>query len=538
MLLRRQMDAQNDGSRQRSAHGLQRRPAVRYPGTHSRHRQSFDDNNTPSQVSTDAFPAESKASGHISTEVYQNSSGESYVEKQREAQKVHTRAHPGDISSLLKPQPSRGSHKEKKSLFRGRRGSDYPYRRRGLLRKMPAPMRRRRTASGDEPAFYLENEHSLTTPPNWPFGVSATSGRNNVNRKAQHQPLTHREIRLVLRNPHIRDGNMGPLPVPDGLTPPRPPPHVYGTNPGLQKTGAWGSLTIPGLTGLKRRNAQRRKSPKSKLQNNFESYNDRFNSRFRRGSAARDVHVKYASPLERALHHAPGKTVLSPILEASHEPPHNASAQKSTSERPDAPKDDADGGNLLEHSQHREGEAEAPQKDESPERPSQTAEEQDEPSGQKTQHRNDANETPSTSARLHPSPRRFPLVVKGPRPIPTSLSTSSSAPSTPPSSAPPTAAATQAHTPASEPEPEPEPEPKCAAHSARDGPGCSAAGCTWEDCSRVRGTFRMPLPGAAGGSSRPEDVGGGGGSSSSAAQKGSEDDIVSVGNGFSFLRLN
>ncbi|KAG6362017.1 hypothetical protein INS49_010246 [Diaporthe citri] len=319
---------------------------------------------------------------------------------------------------------------------------------------------------------------------------------------------------------------MGPSPTPDGVTPPRPPPHIYGITPGPQRTGRWDLPRISRLAGLKRRNAQRRSS-KSALQQNFESYNDRFNARFRRGSAARDVHRNYSSPVELAQHKlAENDYPMYRIEEASHEPPASESTQKSTSGKPNVPKDHPDGQTLLKNCQYREGEGGAPQKDGSPQRSSQTTEEEDAPSGQKTQHQNDGKETPSTIARIHPSPRRFPLMTKGPRPAPMSLSTSSSAPSTPPSSAPLTAA-TQASPAASESELEPK-----SAHLAQDEAGCSAVGCTWEDCSRIRGTFRMPLPSAAG-ESKPENDSGG-----SAAETRSEDDIVSVGNGFSFLRLN
>lgn len=527
MSLSRKMDAQNDDSRQRSAHGLQRRPAVRYLRTSPRYRQQLDRNNTPSQMSTDATAPESKASGHISTKVGQNSSGQSYVEKHREAQGVHTKAHPGDISSLLQPQPSQDSHKGKKTLFRGRGNSNRTYRRRGITRQMLPPRRQRKTTPGDEPVFYLQNEHSLTTP-NWPFGVTATSVRKNVNQKAQHHPLTQREIRLLLRNPHIRDGNMGPLPTPDGVTPPRPPPHIYGIAPGPQTTDRRDLPPIPRLVGLERRNAPSMSSGPA-LQQRFESYNDRFNARFRRGSSASDVHDDYTSPFGLALHKlAENKFPMYQIEEASHEPPDSDSTQKSTSGKPDVSKDHPDSETLLEHCQRREGEARAPQKDESPQRSPQTTEKQDAPSGQKTQPRYDGNETPSTSARMQPSPRRFPLVVKGPRPAAKSLSTSSSAPSTPPSSAPPTAA-TQASTSALGLESELKPDSLTQVEHE-----CGTAGCTWKDCSRIRGTFRMPLPGAAGESKLEND----GGSSSSAAETKSEDDIVSVGDGFSFLRLN
>lgn len=499
MLLRRDVDAQNDLSPRRSRNRLQRRNAVRYPGTHPCHQQQRDGNSTQWQSSTDAISPGPTASGPMSTEVYHRPSGQSYVEKQREEQQVHTKTHPGDIKSLLRPQPSRSSHRVKHSFFKRRGGSDQPCWRRNHNRKLITRRRQHGDAPGDRLQFHLGDSQRLKSPPNWPFGRDANPGRFTSSGQAQHYPLTQREIRLLLRNPLIRDGNMGPIPTPLWATPPRPPPHMFGIAPEPEKA----ERPLPKLPGLKRRNAQRR-GTKSALQEDiesydFESYKDRFNARFRRGSAARDVHVTYSSPVELARR----RSVLPQIQEVDYESTDSESTRQE------------------------DGETEACQEDEHPQHPPTTTDEQDKSSEEKPQHQNGSNEPPGTNQYTTSTPRRFPLVVKGPRPVPASVSTSSSTPSTPPSSAPRTAVI-RASTPASEAEL----EQKCESeHLPQDGPGCGTPGCTWADCSRIRGTFKMPPPGAAA-EGEPE------GRYGRAADTTSEDDVVSVGNGFSFLRLN
>lgn len=489
-LLRRDVDARNDSSPQSFRNRLQRRNAVRFPGTHS--QQLRDDEST---FSTDAISPGPTASGPMSTEVCHKSSGQSYVEKQREEQQVHTKTHPSDIKSLLQPQPSPSSHRAKYTVFKRRGGSDQPCWRRDHARKLVSRRRQRKAAPGETLQFHLEDSQRLKSPPNWPFGRDANPGRTQSSGKTQHYPLTQREIRLLLRNPLIHDGNMGLLPTPPWAIPPRPPPHFFGIAPGPEKTGR----PLPKLPGLKRRNAQRR-SPQSPLQERFDSYNDRFNARFRRGSAARDVHVTYSSPVELARR----RSILPQIQEADYE----SSDSESTRQE--------------------EGGAEVYKEDESPQHPpTTTTDEQDTSSEQKPEHQNGIDKPPSTHSHTTSEPRRFPLVVKGPRPAPASCSASTSAPSTPPSSAPRTAV-TRASTPTSESEL----EPKCESeHLVESGHGCGMSGCTWADCSRIRGTFKMPPPGAAA-ESQPE------GRCRRAAETTSEDDIVSVGNGFSFLRLN
>lgn len=494
MLLRHDVDAQNDSSPRRSRDRLQRRNAVRYPGPHPSQRQQRDGNSTPWQSSTDAVSLGPTASGTMSTKLCHRPSGQSYVEKQREEQQVHTKAHSGDIKSLLRPQPSRSSHRAKYTFFKRRGGWDQPCWRRNHTWKLISRRRQHGDAPSDRLQFHLEDSQRLKSPPNWPFGRDANSCQYKSSGQAQHYPLTHREIRLLLRNPLIRDGNMGPVPTPPWATPPQPPPHIFGIALGPEKVGR----PLPKLPGLKRRNAQRR-GTKSAQQEDFESYSDRFNARFRRGSAARNVHVTYSSPVELARR----RSILPQIQEADYESSDSESTRKEGKD------------------------IEASKEDETPQHPPLTTDEQDTSSEEQPQHQNSSNEPPRTNAHTTSTPRRFPLVVKGPKPVPAGLSTSSSAQSTPPSSAPRTAVA-RASTPISEAEL----EPKCEAeHLPQNGPRCGTPGCTWVDCSRIRGTFRLPPPGAAADGEVE-------GRSRRAAETTSEDDIVSVGNGFSFLRLN
>lgn len=503
MLLCRDVDAQANSARQFSAVRLQRRNAVRYLGTPPHHQQQLDGNNAPGQISTAAAIAPAPtASGPLSPEVCKKSSGQSYVEKQRETQQIHTKAHPGDISSLFQPRPSPDSHRVKKTFFNGRGGSDEPDRRRDHIRQMLSRRSQRKAASDNAPQFDPQNGQSLEIQPNWPFGYGTTSSRHQGSGQAQHRPLTQREIRLLLRNPLIRNGNLGLLPTPQGVTPPRPPPHVFGITLGLRNRRL-PQIPVPRLPSLKRHNAQR--NPKSARQQKFDASNDRLNARFRRGGAARDVHVVYSSPVEIArfeLARCDPQRAIYCIAEESSEP------------------------SDCESTQDEGGESGTGQEDDMPQHPSQPIQEQDTPSAQKSQHQSSGTRTPpSTEAHTAPGPRRFPLVIRGPRPAPASRSTSSSATSTAPSSAPPTAT-TQSSTPAPESILEPKPD-----HLAQYGSGCGMPGCTWAECPHLRGGFCMPVPGAAG-ESRPE------GGERSAAETTGEDDIVSVGNGFSFLRLN
>lgn len=491
MLLRRDVDGHNDSSPRIFRNRLQRRDAVRFPGTHS--QQLRDDDSTPWHPSTDADSPGPTASGPMYTEVCHRSSGQSYVEKQREEQQVHTKTHPGDIKSLLRPQPSRSSHRAKHPFFKRRGGLEQPWRR-DHPRKLISRRRQHGAAPGETLHFYPEDSERLKSPPNWPFGRDANPGWYKSGGRVQHYPLTQREIRLLLRNPLIRDGNMGLLPTPPWAIPPRPPPYFFGIAPGPEKTGR----PLPKVPGLRRRNAIRR-SPQSPLQERFDSYNDRFNAKFRRGRAAGDVHVTYSSPVELARR----RSILPQILEADYE------SSDSESTRQEG------------------GETEACEEEEIPQHAASITDEQDKSSEEQSQHQNGSNEPPNTNTHTPTTPRRFPLVLRGPRSAPPSLSRSSSAPSTPPSSAPRTAV-TRASTPTSESEL----EPKCESeHLAQDGSGCGMSGCTWADCSRIRGTFRLPPPGAAA-EGQPE------GRYRRTAETTSEDDIVSVGNGFSFLRLN
>lgn len=504
MLLCRDVDAQANSARQFSAVGLQRRNAVRYLGAPPHHQQQLDGNNTSLQTSTVAAIAPAPiASGPLSPEVCKKSSGQSYVEKQRETQQIHTKAHPGDISSLFQPRSSPDSHRVKKTFFNGRGGSDQPDRRRVHIRQMLSRRNKRKAASDNAPQFDPQNGQSLKIQPNWPFGYGTTSSRHRGGGQAQHRPLTQREIRLLLRNPLIRNGNLGLLHTPEGVTPPRPPPHMFGITPGPGNRRL-PQIPVPRLPSLKRRNAQRR-NPKSAQQRRFDASNDRLNARFRRGGAARDVHVVYSSPVEIArleLAMCDPQRALYCVAEESSEP------------------------SDCESTQDEGGEAGTGQEDDVSQYPSQPTQGQGTLSEQKPHDQGDGTRTPpSTEANTAPGPRRFPLVIRGPRPAPTSRSTLSSATSTAPSSVPPTAT-TQASTPAPGSILEQKP-----GHLAQYGDGCGMPGCTWAECPRLRGGFCMPVPGAAG-ESRPE------GGERNAAETTGEDDIVSVGNGFSFLRLN
>lgn len=528
MLLHHDMDAQHDSSRQHTAAGLQTGTETKTSGPPPRSHQQLYVNNIPSQTSTNLANPEKTESEDTSAGVSQESSRQSYVEKQREAEQVHTKADPGDISSRIQSQASQGGHKGKSAIFKGRGDSDQPYRPRDLIRRVLFRKNQRKADLENEPPFYFQNEQGLVPQPNWPFGVHSRSSRNNDSGRVQLEPLTQREIRLLLRNPLIRNGNMGPLPTPDGVTPPRPPPHVFGTTSRPERAG-WGpQLPIRRLTGLKRRNAQRRR-PKSRMQQDFESFDDQFNARFRRGSVARDVREKYCSPVELARYNSVMVRIDEVSESSDSESVHTSAPEEAITS--DTPEVNFNVETLPDNHQHQGGETGARQKDKSPRNPPPTTDEQDASSGQKTQRRSGSNKSTGTGSHRSPMLRRLPLVVRGPRPDPASLSASSSAPY-PSQSSPPMTATTQTSTPASDTEPESKSEPQFD-HLAQDEPGCGRPGCTRAACSRLRGTFRMPVPGGTRSESKSHE-----GGSGSAVEERSEDDIVSVGNGLSFLRLN
>ncbi|KAH8762518.1 hypothetical protein F5883DRAFT_646575 [Diaporthe sp. PMI_573] len=310
---------------------------------------------------------------------------------------------------------------------------------------------------------------------------------------------------------------MGSLPTPEGLTRPRPPPHVYGITPEPRETGRASHLPVRRLTGLKRRNAQRRSS-KSPAQQDFESFHDEFYARFRRGGAARDVNVVYLSPIDLARR----KSVLPRIQEAAHKSSGSGTRHQSALDDHFIPQVSFDGEPLLEKYEHQE------ETDDSPWLLGSTTERRVSLPAQKTQHQSCGNEQNKTGARTATSLRRLSFVIRGPRSAPATASVSSSTPLTPPSATP--TAATHAPTSASEPAPEPELESE-SKHHIQDETWCGTAGCQWTDCSRIRGNFKMPVPGAVG-ENKPEHDG------KSAAGGRNEDDIVSVGEGFSFLKLN
>lgn len=489
LLLHHNVDAHDDSLPPRLENELQRRFEARYSGPLPRHLQKPGDNSkTPSKMSTDAVTPESTDSGPISAAVSQELESQSYVEKRREEQQVHAKAHLGDVGTRLQRKASRGRHIVKNTLFKGRGLPD--------LQQILARRRKRKADPGTISQLGLHDGQSLAAPVNWPFGCKATSRDSG---RTRHHSLAKRGMGLLLRNPPIRDGNMGPLPTPTGLTPPQPPPHVYGIHSEARETGRVSCLQVPRLPGLRRRNAQRR-NPKPVLQEDFESLNDRFNARFRRGTAARDVHVKYASPVELVRR----RSMLAQIQEA----PNESSASEPT--------------------QREGGETGPYQKDESHQHARPTTDEKDTSSEQKTQHQSGGDKIPMAELYKDYGLRRFSLVIRGPRPAPTSPSTSSSNPTALSSSATLTPE-TRASTPPSEIELQPRSEPES---RTQNGSGCGTPGRTRANCSHIRGTFQKPLPGAAG---KEESENGGG---SSAAAERSEDDIVPLGNGFSFLRLN
>lgn len=523
----RLLNAQYRYSRQHSAYALRRRNAVRYRGSQPRYPQRLGGNNTAARISQDTIAPEAEASANGSAKAPQEPSRQSYVEKHREAQQVHTKAHPGEVERIPQPQDLGRRYRIKDVFFKGRGDLDQPQRRRDILRQMISGKSQQKVSSRNASPFGLrfQQRSRSTPPPNWPFGVNPTARRNENTKDAQHQPLTPREIRLLLGNPLIRDGNMGPLPPPAGVTPPPPPPHVFGIAPGADKTGRRSSLDVPQAAGLRRSNARRR-TPNPELQEKFEGCNDRFRARFRRGSEARDVDYTFESPLELARRNP----VLPQIQEASCESSDSESIHTSEPEPSGAPEVDLDDETPADQYHHQViVEIRRRWEYESPQRPLPKPDGQEAPSAQKPQHQGSGVEQPnSTGASTLPEPgRQFKLVVRGPRPPPPSLYATSSTTSTRPSSAVLTAA-TRASTPPPEPEPEPQPELE---QPAQKGPGCGTSGCMWPECSRTQGTFGMPVLGA-GGESKPERAG------SSAAETRSEDDIVSIENGLSFLRLN
>lgn len=530
----RVLNAQYQNSRQHSAYTLQRRNAVRHHGPQPRGPQRLGGNNTAARVSQDTIAPETEASATGSTETPPEPGRQSYVEKHREAQQVHTKVHPGEVKLIPQPQDLGRRHMIKDIFFKGRGDSDQPYRRRDILRQTISGKSPQKIAMSNASPFGLRFEHSSrpTPPPNWPFGVNPGARRNENTKDAQYHPLTQREIRLLLGNPLIRDGNMGPLPAPAGVTPPPPPPHVFGIASEPEMTGRRSSLDVTEVEGLRQGNAQRR-SLNPELQERFERGNDRFRTRFRRGSEARGVDYIFETPMQ-LIQLARQKSVLPQIQEASCESSDSGSIHTSEPEPSDAPEVDLDGETPPDQYQHQEMvEIRTLWGDESRRHPLPTPDGQEAPSVQRPQYQGSGGEQPSsTGTSTAPEPRQFKLVVRGPRPAPPSLYDSSST-STPRSSAV-LIAATRASTPPLEPEPEPHPEPQLWSgleQPAQKGAECGTSGCMWPECSRIQGTSGVPVPGA-GGESKPEGAG------SSAEETRSEDDIVSIGNGLSFLRLN
>ncbi|KAL1872105.1 hypothetical protein Daus18300_004474 [Diaporthe australafricana] len=172
------------------------------------------------------------------------------------------------------------------------------------------------------------------------------------------------------------------------------------------------------------------------------------------------------------------------------------------------------GGENLFKEHHREVDTGARKTEENPQRLCPTPDVHDAPVSSKrdTLLENSHNNTHNGNGHAHPKPRRFPLVVgaaRQRRPLP-SL---------------PTPLLSTASSKVSTPAPGPESYP-----FAQDGSHCGTPGCTWPDCLRIRGTFRMMDSSAADGKKSE------GGSGLGEAKD--EADIVSPGDGFAFLRLN
>lgn len=489
MRIHREMDIQDDSSQPRATDEIQELTVANYHESPPQPQRQFDSNSTRSCESTGGL---------------QKSSGQSYVQKQRDSQKVRSKAHPGGISGLLRAQAPQ----------------DRPNRRE-LIRRKLARKRHCKTSSDNKSPPILPNQQSVTAPPNWPFGVNPISRQNNIGEGVQYRPLSMREIRLLLRNPHIRNGNMGHLPTPEGFMPPQPPMHVYGTTSEPNKTGKRFRMPARLLTGLKRRNAQRRSS-KSPAQQNVESFPTQSRAKFQRGRAARDVKIVYSSPADLARR----KSIMPQIQEAANESSDSGFGHNS------APEDDPgdrhlhfEGDTLLKQHQLQENsEIEPRQSDDIPQAVGSRTETRGLSSVQKTNHQNSGDEPPSTGACKGSGLRRFSFAIRGSRLAPQTLSGSSSTSFTPPSSTSLTAA-TQTSTPASEP------DSTDSKHLAQDGTWCGTAGCTWPDCSHIRGTFKLPVPGTVG-EKKPEH------DDESVAEGENGDVVVSVGNQLSFLKLN
>lgn len=489
VLLCRSMDVQNDSSRQNGRAGPHKPAETDQSGPPLYSQQLCDSN--------DLAP-EATSPGALSSGDLQYSYGLSYVERQREAQKTHSRAQPGDISSLIQPHGAQDRAKPRKAVLKGRF----------------AHKRQCKVSSDEVSPIHLQDEQVMTKTPKWPFGVTTASRRNGASRRVQHSPLTTREMQLLLRNPHICDGDKSYLRTPEGLTRPRPSPHVYGSTPGPEPTGKISHLPARPLTGLKRRNAHR-KQPKPPDPQELKSFHNHSYARFRRGPVARDVKVIYSSPVDLARR----RSILPRIQEAADDPEDDECIHRLASQDQCTSEVHLDGELLLEEPRHKE------ENDKSPC-----------PLGSTTERRvslsTPTNESGKgkqidTGVRTTRSLQRLSFVIRGPRPGPERASLPSPTSSTPP----PTTQKTTPHTStlAAEPLFEKVPESELE-HPMEDEPCCNVAGCTWPGCSRIRGVLKMPVPGAAD-RSKPEQ-------NTESDAKGRNGYVKPVVNGFAFVKLN
>jgi hypothetical protein len=418
MLLRERMSAQYDSSHPRGNDGPPKLRETECSEPPLCSQQRFG-SNARLKMPANTIAEETILSGSTWTGNFRSPDQLSYVERQRQAREVHSKAHPADIGSLLQPQTQKKSKLWKSALKGGLGSVDRP--------------------KDDIPGSRPQNQDIVTTTPNWPFGVNPTARRHNVNGGAQSRPLTSRELRLLLGNPQFRDGNMGPLPTPNGLACPRPPPHMYGTTAEHKVPHRVFQLPVPKPIGLKRCNAQRR-SHRPPTPQKLLSYHDPYYARFHGGSAARDVNVIFPSPVELARR----KSVLPQIQEVSPDSSDSGSILEPATQYQYVAKVSFENEPLPEQKPHQEGDDKGPQSFGS------IAERRGrEPSpAQETQHQIKGNEQNRKSALIATSRGRLSS-VKGPRPAPASISASSYALSTRQS-------ATRTSTPASEPQLKPD----------------------------------------------------------------------------------
>lgn len=497
--LRHTTGAQYDLSVQSAAHEPQRRPAMRYSGTNPSLQHGNINNSTP--TSTDI--PESATPKPMSNGAFRRHREPSYVELQRKAQQIHSIDSPPGISGPLQPGVLGGTHMDDDAASSGDDDSDQPERRTNFIQQTLSRIFQRKTDThpwdgSREPI--LQHQQSLTTRPHWPFHYKASSSKNKGfeiaplevdSDEGEEDLLPQGQESLLLRKLFAGHGNRGPPSPSAGTAPPQSPK-------------------------LQRRNAQRKTHRDPKLpgaaHENIQFHGDRFNANVRRRTKARNVKLIHPSPVELAKR----KGILPQIIEVAEEAEESESSYKLAVTPPDeaaeenfAPKIHEiflEGKTIVDRD-HEQGGKRKRQSEVTHQSPHYST---DEKAAQHDCHDN----AHSRSVQTLPESRRFPLVVKEAQ----QTSVIASAPTSPPSTK-----SILKPTPATAPAPEPE-------TLAQSGSQCGTPGCTWPYCSRIRGNFRMPVPDTDG--KVKSDSGSG------ASEVRNEADIVSAGNGFSFLRLN